>query len=63
MIVKDLISELEKLPQDKSIVCQVVGKESGAWNMEFELNDIPDSWMIQLKVSHRQLLNLNMDWD
>ena len=65
MTPSKLIKQLQLLPQDKSIVCQVVGQESGAWNMGFEFNDIPDSWMIQLRVEHPRLekLSMNEGWE
>lgn len=62
--VKDLIKELEKLPQDRSVLCQVVGTEDGAWNMQFEFKNVEHSdWTVQLKVSHPGLKKLPMDDD
>ena len=63
MKVSELIEQLQVLPQDKSVLCQVVGQDSGVWNMEFELNNIKDSWMVHLKVEHRKLNTLPMDWN
>lgn len=63
MNVSQLIEELQKLPQDKDIVCQVVGQKTGAWSMNFEFIDVKKSWMIQLRVDHPTLENLSMDWD
>ena len=63
MLVKELIDILQEMPQEKPIVCQVVGQESGAWQMGFELNNINDSWMVQLKVEHPALKNLPMNWE
>ena len=56
------VAESLEEPQDKSILCQVVGQDSGAWNMNFELNDIKDSWMVLLRVDHHNLNALPMDW-
>ena len=53
MRVKELIEQLQKLPQDKPIMCQVVAQEApGAWNMHFDVQDIESSWMVQLRVWH-----------
>lgn len=63
MNVEQLIEKLRELPQDKDIVCQVVGQKSGAWNMQFDFHDIETSWMVTLRVSHPDLNDLDMDWD
>jgi len=54
MKVKDLIEKLKELPQEKSVMCQVVGtSNTTAWNMFFEFQDVKDSdWLVQLRVSH-----------
>jgi len=54
----ELIEVLKKLPQDKSILCQVVDESGNAFNCQFELIDIKDSWMIQLRVFHPELKDL-----
>jgi hypothetical protein len=54
----ELIELLKKLPQEKSILCQVVDQSSHAFNCQFEFNDIEKSWMIQLRVFHEQLVDL-----
>jgi len=57
--VAQLIEHLQKLPQDKSIMCQVIPAQGGgAWNMHFDFHDVPDSWMVQLAVHHRELVTL-----
>ncbi len=59
MKVQELIEKLQQLPQDKSIVCQVVPFDPpGAWNMWFDVFDIQDSWMVQLRVWHPDLKKL-----
>lgn len=59
MKVKELIKELEKLPQDKTIYCQIIPSEGdGAWRMFHELHDIPDSPWVQLKIYHPELKRL-----
>ena len=64
MKVSELIEKLKELPQDKSVVCQVVGQESGAWNMQFEVNNITTSdWMCCIRVSHPDLIDLPMGDD
>ena len=64
MKVKELIAALEDLPQDRSIICQVVGQDSGAWNMEFSVNNIESSdWAVHLRVSHPDLIDLPMGDD
>lgn len=56
MKVSELIEKLKTLPQDKSIICQVVPSEgSGAWMMHFDFHDVSTSWMVQLRVSHTDL--------
>ena len=54
----ELIEVLKNLPQDKSVLCQVVDQSGHAFNCQFELNDIPNSWMIQLRVFHDELKDL-----
>jgi hypothetical protein len=64
MTIRELIAELSKLPQDRSIICQVVGQDAGAWNMEFDFKSIERSdWAVQLRVSHPELINLPMGDD
>lgn len=60
MKVKDLIDKLKDLPQDKPVVCQVTGKNSGVWNMWFDVFDVESSWMVVLKVDHDNILDLPM---
>ena len=62
MKVSELIEKLKTLPQERSVVCQVVGQEEGAWNMDFEFSNIEHSdWMVGLKISHPRLKALPMD--
>lgn len=62
MLVSELIKKLETLPQDRSVYCQVVGKDTGAWAMEFDIKTVESSdWMVALTVSHPNLKNLPMD--
>ena len=59
MKVRTLIEQLQGLPQDKSIMCQVIpAKGPGAWNMHFDFHDVPNSWMVQLAVHHPELQEL-----
>ena len=59
MIVSELIAQLQTLPPDKSILCQLVGTMgSRAWSMEFAFLDIPKSTFVQLEVKHGDLLDL-----
>lgn len=58
MTVSDLIKKLQQLPGEKSVHCQVLGKSSGAWNMEFDVKDVRDSWMVLLAVTHHELIHL-----
>lgn len=60
MKVSDLVERLQNLPQGKEVLCQVVGQSSGAWNMSFDFHDVPSSWMVQLSVSHPELMDLPM---
>jgi len=62
MTPTEAIKILEELPENKSIACQVVGQNSGAWSMEFEFIDVKHSdWMIQLRITHPNLIDLPMD--
>lgn len=54
----ELIEVLKKLPQDKTILCQVVDEKGQAFQMFYEFNDVENSWMIQLRVSHPELKDL-----
>ncbi|BAS04996.1 hypothetical protein [Ralstonia phage RSF1] len=58
MTPADIIEQMKKLPQDKHILCQVVDEKGQAFQMFFEFNDVPSSWMIQLRVSHPELKDL-----
>lgn len=58
MTVKQLIEKLSNLPQDKPIVCQVCSEDGSAWNMFFNFNDVPNSWMVQLAINHPELITL-----
>ena len=62
MKVSELIEHLKTLPQDRTIMCQVVPQErdAGAWNMRFEFAEVPASdWLVVLSVSHPDLLRLS----
>ncbi|MCZ6898263.1 MAG: hypothetical protein O7D95_06125 [Betaproteobacteria bacterium] len=63
MKIPELIKKLKSLPQDKEIMCQVVGENSGAWNMPFDFKDIDRSGFIQLQVYHPDLKELPMGDD
>lgn len=64
MTVKQLIEKLKTLPQECSVMCQVVGQETGAWNMNFDVLNVQQSdWMVQLRVSHPTLKKLPMGDD
>ena len=59
MKVSELIEKLQGMPQDKTVLCQVVPQEPpGAWNMQFDVADIATSWMVQLRVFHPELKKL-----
>nr|BDD48121.1 hypothetical protein 37 [Balneolaceae bacterium] len=56
MRVKHLIEKLKRLPQDKSVLCQLTAQESPeAWNMMFEFYDLEDMQFVQLNVFHPTL--------
>lgn len=59
MIVSELIKKLNEMPQDKSITCQVVANNGDVWNCDFDITDIKDSWMVNIKVSHPKLESLS----
>jgi len=59
MNVRQLIEKLSALPQERMVVCQVVGKDGSAWNMAFEFESVPHSdSLVVLTVSHHDLLAL-----
>ncbi len=58
MIVKDFIKILEEMPQDKSVTCQVVAENGDVCNCGFDVTNIKNSWMVNIKVSHPQLTHL-----
>ncbi len=59
MTVQQLIEELEKMQPNKTVLCQVVAEDGSAWNMSFEINDVPRSdWIVALTVSHPELKTL-----
>lgn len=58
MMVPELMEILSKLPQDKSILCQLVDEKGQAFQLDFEFKDNPKSWMIQLRVSHPELKDI-----
>jgi len=53
-----LKAALDKLPEQKTILCQMVDRSGHAFNAHFDLIDVQDSWMIQLRVSHPELVDL-----
>lgn len=62
--VSGLIEELKKLPQDRGVMCQLIGEEEGVWNMCFEFINVESSdWLVQLKVHHPNMLKLPMQGD
>lgn len=54
MTVAELARKLESLPQDKQVVCQVVGQQEGVWMMGYEFFDTPYS-LVQLRIEHPML--------
>jgi len=66
MTLEQLIEQLQDLPQDKSILCQLIGSDETddrAWNMFFEFSDVKDSSFIQLKISHPEFKTLPKDME
>jgi hypothetical protein len=60
MRVGDLIAEFQKVDPEKLTVVQVVGTEPGSpvWNCWLEVNDVPGSFLVQIKVWHPELKTL-----
>jgi hypothetical protein len=56
MNVQELIEQLQKLPQEKTVICQVVGQDYGTWSMWFEFNDV--NRLVQLRIFHPLLMDL-----
>ncbi len=54
--VKTLRDALEGLPDDRIIMCQTVGKDSGAWNMWGSFcKQVPNGDIAVLTFEHDQL--------
>jgi len=51
MKVHELIKQLESLPKDKEIMCQL-SNNGAAVNFGFEFNDVKTSSFVQLRVFH-----------
>lgn len=58
MIVAGLIEILEEMDKNKIIVTQVVAEDGSTWNCYLDINDIPNSDLVQLRVYHPQLKTL-----
>lgn len=55
----DIKALMDKLPQDRHILCQVVDQKGQAFNMFFEFKEVPNNRdMIQLRVYHPELTDL-----
>lgn len=57
-LIKDLIEELKNMDPERAIICQVVAGDGKAWNMNFEIREIPaaqSDWMAILTVSNPEL--------
>lgn len=60
--VGELRKAIEGVPDDRLLICQVVGKESGAWNMESSFTaKVPHGTMAVLTLDHPQLQRLDMN--
>jgi len=61
--VAQLIEQLERLPPDKFVICQIVQQEKptegkpSAWNMCFSFEDTRSKF-VQLRVEHPELTRL-----
>lgn len=57
MKVSELIELLKQLPQDRTILCQVVEQDGpNAWNMCWSIENVENSdWIVQLRVEHPDL--------
>ena len=58
MNVGQLIAELLKLDPTKTVVAQVVAEDGSAWNCWYSFNDIPNTSLVQLALSHSDLKTL-----
>jgi len=60
MKVSQLMERLQELPQERTVMCQLVAEdEPGAWNMFFEFENVDSSdWLVQLRVYHPELKRL-----
>jgi len=63
--IKKLRESIKDFDDDQPIIFQVVGAESGAWNMyPASINKMPgNNNMVLLTLRHPDLKNLQMDWD
>lgn len=58
MTVKQLILDLQKLPNtDKEIITQVIAEDGTVWNCFFDFQDTK-SRFVQLRISHPEMKTL-----
>jgi hypothetical protein len=48
----ELIEKLKAMPDGKQIFCQLVDGQGQALNLQFDVIDIPNTSLIQLRVMH-----------
>jgi len=57
MTSHELAAKLLDMP-DKLIHAQVVANDGTVWDVNYDFTDIESSWMIQLKLWHKELETL-----
>lgn len=58
MTVDSLIKKLEGLDLSKLIIPQVIAEDGTVWNCCLDVHDIPNSTLVQLRISHPDLKTL-----
>ena len=58
MKVSNLIETLQKLDPEKTVFAQVVAEDNSVWNCWFDVNDIPNTKIVQLRIWHDELKTL-----
>lgn len=58
MKVSKVIEQLQQLDPDKVVLAQVVAEDGSVWNCWFDFLDVPNTKLIQLRISHDELKTL-----
>lgn len=61
MTVGSVLKQLEGMDPNRLIVAQVVAEDGTVWNCISEINEVPNSKLLQLRISHPDLKTLPND--